>query len=303
MQPLDAAILRTLIYADVFQYAMSPDEIHRYLIHSSLADVHSVRERLSKSAVLQQLLHYSEGYVTLAENKHYITLRLSRLAHSEKLWSQALRYGRWLSSIPFVRMVSLTGSIAVKNSYDDQDDIDYLLITEPGRVWLARALAIIVVRIARLRGINLCPNYITSSNRLQQSRHDLYIAHEITQMIPLFGYELYQSLYVVNEWATGFLPNASPQAPKYIQQTPARAKWIVERLLGTRIGDWIEEWEFRRKARRFKTYVEQPNSDARITTEEVKGHFEDHGHPILKAYTERLHKYGLLVSAPSPRSA
>jgi len=303
MQPLDAAILRTLIYADVFQYAMSPDEIHRYLIHSSLTDIQSVHERLLKSPTLQRLLYYSQGYVTLAEHQHYIALRLSRVAHSERLWSQALRYGRWMAIIPFVRMVSLTGSLAVRNCYDDQDDIDYLLVTEPGRVWIARALAIVIVRIARLRGIHLCPNYITSSNRMRQSRHDLYIAHEITQMIPLFGYDLYQSLYVLNEWATDFLPNAKPHAPEYIQQSPARTKRFIERLLNTRIGDWIEEWEFRRKARRFKNSVEQPNSDARITSDEVKGHFEDHGHTILKAYAERLRKYGLSTSVKSSLSA
>ena len=88
--------------------------------------------------------------------------------------------------LPWVRMVAVTGALAMDN-VDEGADIDLLIVTEPGRVWLCRFFIIQQVRLFRLRGIEMCPNWMLSAERSRSRRRDLHSARELTQMVPLVG--------------------------------------------------------------------------------------------------------------------
>ena len=118
----------------------------------------------------------------------------------------ALKYGCMLGALPFIRMVALTGSLAVMNSAK-VSDFDYMLVTTPNRVWTARAFALLLNRFTRLFGHTLCPNLIVSENALTWSTHDLYSARELCQMIPITGMDVYRKLMRANKWTKHFLPN------------------------------------------------------------------------------------------------
>lgn len=292
MQPLESAILRTVLYADVFDFPLTLDELQRYLIHTKTTNVEELKAIIHHSQILQQALFYSESYICLDSRQELIALRKKREILSQDLWSGAIFYGRWLAHIPFVRMVALTGSLAAHNPNNKQEDFDYLLITEVGRVWLARAFAIILVRIVRIFGRELCPNYVLAVNQLEQTRQDLFIAHEIAQMKPLYGKELYHAMVESNPWVKDFLPNA--KAIDLESNSTNLIKSVLEWFLHGRIGDTIENWEYRRKARKFRPQIKHLESAARIDTGQVKGHFNDHGIRILKRYQARLAEFGLV---------
>lgn len=291
MNRTDAAILRTLLYADVFQFPMTAAEIHRYLIASQPISEQDIQAALCESTTLRPLLYHDAGYVALAEHPDYIAVRLQREAITRRLWTDALHYGRWLSWIPFVQMVALTGALAVRNPAADDDDLDYLLVTQPGRVWLARLFAVVLVRLVRLRGRELCPNYVLASDQLCQEQRDLYMAHEVAQMLPLYGRRIYEEMMSVNGWSSDYLPNALPFAIE--EAPPRRAKRLLERLLGGRVGTLVEHWEQRRKSRKFLSHVDTPQSAAQVDDSQVKGHFDDNGLPILEQYAARLRAYGI----------
>lgn len=294
MHPLDAAILRTLLYADIFEYAMRLPELHRYLIHPTHVPLDAIEERLATSPVLHEALIAQNDLLCLKDKITHITKRQQRLTYMATLSEQVQRYGRWLATIPFVRMVALTGAVAVENPASGNDDLDFMLIVVPGRVWLARALSIVLVRMGRLRGVELCPNYVVASNRLEQERCDLYIAHEIAQLVPLYDADdFYGMLWRTNTWHQDWLANSAPHPIGNIMPHK-RLKSLLERLLGGQLGKRLETWEFRRKSRRFQRQAKQSgDSSARINSEEVKGHFNDHGMAVLAAYQERLRDYGL----------
>src|SRR5512144_1659317 len=151
----DEAILRTLLYADVFDYPLTPTEIHHYLI-ATPATPEAVQTALEASPWLAQRVTRVNGYVTVRDREANCSVRDERRRHSAQLWPAARRWGYLIGCLPFVRMVAVTGALAVDNA-PAGDDIDYLIVTAPGRAWLARGLAVLVVRLARLFGVGLCP--------------------------------------------------------------------------------------------------------------------------------------------------
>lgn len=297
MHPIDAAILRTVLYADIFHFPMSADEIHHFLIHCQVVPYSEVCARLDASPDLRRLLCHASGYYAWHERAEIIAIRQQRAGAAAALWTQALRYGRWLARLPFVRMVAVTGALSMENA-DDDDDLDYMIVTEPGRVWLARLFAVTLVRIVQIRGPIICPNYVVAANALTQNRRDLFIAHEVTQMIPLYGWSLYDDLRACNDWVRGELPNA--ETPFHtVQRITTGAGWTqlkrsLEALLGGGLGDRLEHWERQRKQRRFAGALQTPHSAAQVDETQVKGHFNDYGYSVMRAYRERLSRCGLV---------
>jgi hypothetical protein len=298
MYPLETAIMRTVLYGDVFNYPMTVEEIHHFLIHETITPLDDIRHTLENSAYLRERLVVMQGYVACADRADLIPLRLERATVAQTLWTPALDWGYCLACLPFVRLVGLTGALSMHNPSTPQDDLDYILVTREGRVWLARVFAILLVYTGRLRGVTVCPNYVLAENVLEQAKRDLYIAHEITQMIPIYGHNLYHRLRSVNAWTVHHLPNAAApfhhadeRAPGMIGGTAKRA---LEFILGGKFGDYLEAWERRRKLRQFAAELEASTAAAQLDDTQVKGHFNDHGQRVLDQYHERLRRYHLL---------
>lgn len=302
MDRLEIAILRTILYGDIFDFPMTAAEIHHFLIHDEALPPETVARTLRESERLGKLLYTEHGYYARADRPEIIALRCTREEAAPHLWEQARRYGRWLARLPFVRMVALTGALTMRNA-DAGDDLDYMLISEPGRVWLARLFAVILVRVVRLRGVTICPNYVVAADALHQSRQDLFIAHEIAQMVPLFGYDYYHQFRQINLWAEDHLPNAHStfhtEPAHHLQGRWRACKRTAERLLSGRPGNMLEHWEYRRKLRRFATQMQTPHSAAELDASQVKGHFNDYGYAVMHAYADRLEAFGL-IAQPAP---
>ncbi|MEO8606716.1 MAG: hypothetical protein ABI690_02455 [Chloroflexota bacterium] len=297
MEAIEAAILRTVLYADLFHFPLTIREIHHFLIHDEPIDIEQIRQTLAESSNLQPYLQCIDEYVIYDGQEQLVTLRQMREAASEHLWPSAVRYAKWLARLPFVRMVALTGALAMHNAADHDDDLDYILVTAPRRVWLARAFSIVLVRLARLQGTEICPNYVLAESALVQDKHNIFMAHEIAQMVPLYGLGLYEQFRQANAWVSEQLPNTAGAFYIEAEYTPTgvglMGKRAIEFLLGGNLGDWLEHWEYRRKLRRFEPDMKKPHSSAKLDDSHVKGHFDDHGHPVLRQFEERLTQFGL----------
>lgn len=291
----DLAIFKTMLYAGIFDYPLTEQEIYHYLIEHP-APLEEVQARLQGSAWLGQRLIRVNGYYAL--DLAQADLRHQRDQISAELWQTAQQYGRLLAYVPFVRMVALTGALAMRNAQTPRDDLDYLIVTVAGRVWLTRLIIVVWVRLARLWGVELCPNYLLSEHKLPQERQDLYIAHELAQMYPISGHALYQQMRAANPWTKAWMPNA--EGPFYPIQAYEPHGWrlrlrqLAEWALGGRLGDWLDEWEAKRKTRKFAhEAARHQESAAAIDQEQVKGHFNDYGHPVLRRYAQMLRQHDL----------
>ncbi len=296
----ERAVLRTVLYSDIFDYPLTVDEIAHYLIGvaSSAADVET---SLTSPVWLNGQIARVEEYIAMRSRESLVRLRRERAHSSAQLWRRARIFARILSCLPFVRMVAVTGALAMDNSSAD-DDIDLMIVTAPGRVYLARAWVILVVYAGRLFGQRLCPNYVVSENALSLEPRNIYVAHEFVQMVPIYGAEVCTRMRAANRWVEAMLPNATAPyraAPEYCPGSIGRAfKHLLERLLGGYIGDAIETWERQRKIRQFAPLLQHSGGNAIINQDQVKGHFNDHGERILRLYHQRLEEFQLIESPP-----
>ncbi|MCI0708961.1 MAG: hypothetical protein L0154_02255 [Chloroflexi bacterium] len=301
MTRIEKAVLWTLLYADVFDFPMTKREIHHFLVDTvaSMDDVERALEHLNEHIICQTV--EDQMYFAIRNRAQTVfASRQQRQLAAPQLWKKAMRYGAIMGFIPFVRMVSLTGALAMHNPSSEEDDIDYLLIIRPGRVWTARLFAVILVRVSKVFGVTLCPNYVLSEDTLTQRRQDIFIAHEIAQMCAISGHEVYSRMRQCNHWTELFLPNAKQM---FHQETDRQPRGIIKLLkhfgefvLGGKLGDRIERWEQKRKIHKFQEQINQ-ESDVQLDEKHVKGHFDDHSNIILRKYHERLDQFGLSYPA------
>jgi hypothetical protein len=296
---LSRAVLQTVAYSDIFDYPLTAHEIHRYLI-----GVEASLEEVARTIEDEEIFTRTGDYFTLPGREEIVNIRMQRGARSRELLSQAMKYGRMLGALPYIRMVALTGSLAVMNVSGNQD-FDYMLVTAPGRVWTARAFALAINRLARVRGHTLCPNLIISETALEWSVHDLYSARELCQMKLIKGKDVYVRLMKVNGWIRDFLPNAfnanSMNATNKARNSLVRGirvekfQHLLESLLPGNLGERFENWEMNRKIARFSRqagFGEETIFNAEI----CQGNFHHHRQWTRELFEKKL------ISLDSPLS-
>ncbi len=115
--------------------------------------------------------------------------RLHWERYSQQKIEQATPVIKFLTSLPWVVGVAITGSVAV-NSAKKDDDVDFMVVTEPNRLWLTRLLTLFFAMkygkrrsFAREEPNSWCFNlWLDSDNLLvPQAQHTLYTAYEVCQ--------------------------------------------------------------------------------------------------------------------------
>jgi len=150
-------------------------------------------------------------------------------------------------------------------------------------------LSIALVRLAALRGIVLCPNYFISAQALIFPEQNLYTAHELIQMVPLFGQRVYDSIRQSNPWSQQFLPNANgpPVRNGFAQMDDIVSNGWIEKAIRNGVGQRIERWEMNRKIQKF-TELNGAAGESAFSADWCKGHFDQHGKSTLSALEKRL---------------
>lgn len=262
---IELAVLETLAYADIFDYPLTRTEVRRWLkTAATQEEVDAAIEALRGGPVAIE-----EPYVHLQGREATVATRERRRHSSLALRSQAERYGRWIGRLPFVRMVAVTGALAVDNA-DAGDDLDYLIVTAKGRVWLTRAMTMAIVRVAALRGVTVCPNYLLAADALELDHHDYYTARELLQMEPVAGEATYHRMLDVNAWWWQLLPNIEVSLGREAGDKRSFLRRGVEALMGTAPFDRLEAWVLARKGAELRR---DAGPEAVFDASMCKGHF------------------------------
>ena len=280
------AILHTVAYADVFDYPFTESEIHRYL-----TGIPATVETIGKILLQEQMLITNvNGFFTLPGRENIVFTRQRREKIAVRLWPQAIHYGRLISQLPFVRMVAVTGALAM-NNVEEGADIDYLIVTASNRLWLCRAMVLLIGRFSAQQEVILCPNYLITLRSLTFPDQNGYAAHEIAQMIPLAGLDVYDQIRKQNQWVMKFLPNSEGAPSPVISSLPlaphSLSRSTLEAILSTLPISWLEQWEMDRKIRKLR-WEQKASHESSFSADYCKGHDRSHQVRTHIALDERL---------------
>lgn len=224
---LQESILKTIIYSDIFDYPLTKDEIWRFLITEK--DQKVSREEFDKALKnLPKKISFKENFYFLPKRDSLVNKRLRREKESQDKLALSEKIIFYLSFIPTIQFVGISGALAMKNS-DKDDDIDLFVITKKNTIWITRFLILFLLEFLGKRRKRfdkniknkICVNFLIDEDNLNFSykKQDLYNAHEIVQMIPFFEREdMYQKFLKTNTWVKNFLPNAVKHGIKNITQ-------------------------------------------------------------------------------------
>lgn len=211
------SIIKTLCYADVFEFPMSENEIFRYYIGEQKIYRSSLSIALG-ALVRERVIDKSGGYYFLIGRKMLVDLRRERKRESRKKFVIAKKISALLARIPTVRLVGISGSLSMNNCRVE-DDIDLFIISSKNTLWITRFFVNLILLVyGRKRSRNdifgadlICPNMFLAEDKLgiSDEKRDLFSAHEVAQLSPVVNKDkIYEEFLLQNAWVNNFIPNS-----------------------------------------------------------------------------------------------
>lgn len=252
---LNKNILATIIYYDGLDYPLTAFEIWKYLIRTDYFDPNEIAievpfTEITKSLDSQELTAYIRqlnGFYFLKDRQYLVNKRIAGGKISAGKLKRLRKIVWILRLIPFVRMVAITGRLAMKNA-GVRSDWDLLIATRKGKIWTGRTLVTLAMHVLGKRRHadkitdRVCLNFFVTDESLEISTKDLYSANEYMFMYPLLGWETYLRFQIKNHWIKGMKPHygLSDIAPLKILEDNTCS--IIIRKAGEKIlgATWIE---------------------------------------------------------------
>src|SRR5436190_3243265 len=159
----DLAILRSVIYAGLFDYPLTVGEVQRTLVEcdGSAADVLAAYGR---SRMLREVVEYDDGFFFPAGRADLVAERRRREARSVAFLDRHRRVLATICRLPYVRMAALSGSIAHLN-LEDGGDLDLFIVTRGHHVWTVTLAILVLTKLLGCRR-EICANFIVSDSEL-----------------------------------------------------------------------------------------------------------------------------------------
>ena len=291
-----SAVLRTLIYADMFDYPLREEEIYFGLLECSATpkEVNVALAHLHR----KHLIDYSGEWWHLASRGAIVAERQRRGEYTRRLWRDNARLIKLICRFPFVKGVALSGAGSFENC-QASDDIDLFVIADQNRLWFTYSSLVFLLKILGKRKL-ICLNYLIGHLALAIPAgrdRDFFVAHQITFLKPLRGRQIFEEFFSVNRWINEYLPQRYSHAPLTPaglpiapeQEWPGQA--LCERIFRLRLFDFIERAIFHFYSRHIMRLAGHQGSDAvEASTTRIKLFTNNHRHRLRDTLAQRFEK-------------
>lgn len=232
-------ILNTIAYYDELNYPLTAFEIWKYLTTIEYPAESGPRlgggesntniqtyEKISLSEIIKLLdneglkkcIEEFMGFYFLKGRKGLIGKRLEKNKIASFKLKKLRKIVWFLRFVPFIRMIAVTGRLAMKNT-DKNSDWDLFVALKKGKIWTGRTIFTAFAHIIGKRRYGnkikdrICLNYFITDESLKiniSSRPlevNLFSANEYSFMIPVFGFKIFRKFQIRNLWIKEFKPN------------------------------------------------------------------------------------------------
>jgi predicted nucleotidyltransferase len=246
--------LKTLAYFDVFNYPLTAEEIIQFLPGKNTKS--AFHESL-KNLFEEKLIFKISGFYSLQNREILASIRIEgnkRAAYQLKI---ARRIAKFLGGFPFVKSICVSGSLS-KDFADKKSDIDFFIITEADRLWIARTFMHLFKKLSYLAGKQhwFCMNYYVDEEGMEIVEKNIFTAMEIVTLKPMQGKKYFKRFIDANSWTKNYFPG---QKISIDEDGTGKIKLIrfIEKLFRSKFGDMIENWLMKVTDKRWKKKTEK----------------------------------------------
>jgi predicted nucleotidyltransferase len=304
---IEVAILKTLAYYSIFDYPLTESEI-RSNIHLKRNGEPLNGGQLS-SLVDKGIVFQFDNFYSLNNNYDLIKERLRGNKQAEQWMKKARRFSKLISWFPYVRGVSLSGSLS-KGYLGEDPDIDYFIITEPGRLWLTRTSLVVFKRIFLANSHKyFCVNYFIDSQNLELEEKNIFTATELATLIPVYDEDTKREFFEKNTWVRDFLPNYKiKEVTESMRSKPGLAKKFLEWVFDNKLGNYLDDYCMKKTTRHWSNKFKEKFSEDDFELTFKSGKEVSKHHPrnfqkyVLESYQKKIREieseFGLKLDSP-----
>jgi len=292
---MKSEILRLLCYFDVFNHPLSRKELEVLVGSEKESAVQSTLEQL----LSDRAIYSSEEYFGIHESiVNQVQMRKEKEQRAQKYYQKLPKYLRIIKSFPFVRGVAISGSLS-KNVMHEDGDIDYFIVTAPGRLWISRTLLVLFKKVFLLNSRKyFCVNYFVDEENLEIADKNIFTAIEVNYLIPAYNSALFEDFKTKNSWTNNFLTGGCPESAIKAVEPKKGMKKILELFFyggwGDRVDLFFMKRTYKRWQKKFKGFDAKKFELTMRTNRGVsKHHPRDFQSKVLREYETRLNQLGL----------
>jgi hypothetical protein len=229
------AILRALLYASVFDFPLSAQELRRSMPRHRIS-IEALKRAIAERPFLKERIDVVPGEGVTTEDWYVpagrgdlVERRRQRERSSRAFLAKHRRTLDVICTLPFTRLVAISGSLAHLNA-DDDADLDLFVVTRGAHVWTVALSLVILSRLMRRRKA-VCANFLLADSHLVLDQPDLYTASQVLHLRPVIGAETQARFIEANPFVREWFPNADGAPPVEFPLPPAGGMRRIKRVL------------------------------------------------------------------------
>jgi hypothetical protein len=212
-EELKSAIIKTMVFFDLFNQPLTLFEIYKYLsVKIDLAELSDILESMNDKVKIKN------GFYFLSGREEIVGERFKKYNYFKRKVKIAKRFSQLISFLPFVKGVAVSNIISSHN-LKDNGDIDLFIISSKNKIFLTRFFCVFFAKFLNIRPNKktkkdkICLSFYISEDSLNLEKYlynqdDFYFVYWIVGLEVLVNKnKIFDRFKMENKWVENYLPN------------------------------------------------------------------------------------------------
>jgi hypothetical protein len=288
-------IFNKLAYYHVFSYPLTLNEISKFCKSENITEEINL-------LIQQGLIFKHDEFYSLSSDISSVKKRIEGNKRSVTYLEKGIKKAKLIAKFPFVKAVLISGSLS-KGYMAEDGDVDFFIITQKNRLWIARTSLILYKKIFLLNSRKyFCVNYFVDEENLEIKHKNIFTATEITTLLPVVNNKIYSNFMESNNWIYDYYPSASSSKPNVLTHKRSTFQKITEPLINNKMGEELDKYFMKLTLKKWNSKFSEMNSEdfniametSRRASKHHPSNFQKH---VLESHEEIIKKYKSLCKS------
>ncbi len=298
-------IIALIAYFDIFDLALSREFINKYVFGNN-SNLDLVLDQMTGP---NGILGFQNQLYHLKDRQNLTTLYSFKSKLSEDYLEKCRKWSKWFRSIPFVEMVAVCNYLPFKVVENDSD-IDLLVVTKPGRIFLARVFLTAFTQLLgvrrhgkRVKG-RFCLSFYINASELDLEpvlldKEDIYMSFWMLGLYPVYDNgNSFEEIFEKNiNWLKLYFDDPLKSVFKRTNTKTGKnlfaifCEFLFNGGVGNRLENRLERYFVKRHNKNFSKLSESASIE--ISSSRLKFHNQDKRDYFRKQWWEKLKRLGV----------